>query len=134
MFEKRLAALEGGEEGVATSSGMAAILTLCLTVLRAGDHVICLCNVFGSTVGLFNNILKKLDISFTFVALRELDEWWQAVTPKTKLFFCETPSNPLCEVGNIREIANIAHNSNALLAVDNCFCAPALQRPLSLGS
>ena len=134
VFERRLAAMEGGEEGVATSSGMAAILTLCLTVLRAGDHVICSRNVFGSTVGLFNNILTKLDISVTFVALRELEEWRQAVTPKTKLFFCETPSNPLCEVGNIQEIANIAHNTGALLAVDNCFCTPALQRPLSLGA
>jgi O-succinylhomoserine sulfhydrylase len=134
VFERRLAALEGGEEGVATSSGMAAILTLCLTVLRAGDHVICSRNVFGSTVGLFNNILTKLDISVTFVALRELEEWRQAVTPKTKLFFCETPSNPLCEVGNIQEIASIAHNSGALLAVDNCFCTPALQRPLALGA
>ena len=134
VFEKRLAALEGGQEGVATSSGMAAILTLCLTVLRAGDHVICSRNVFGSTVGLFNNILTKLNISVTFVALRELDDWRQAVTSNTKLFFCETPSNPLCEVGNIREIANIAHDSGALLAVDNCFCTPALQRPLSLGA
>ena len=134
VFEKRLAALEGGQEGVATSSGMAAILTLCLTVLRAGDHVICSRNVFGSTVGLFNNVLTKLDISVTFVALREIEEWRQAVTPKTKLLFCETPSNPLCEVGNIREIANIAHDSGALLAVDNCFCTPALQRPLSLGA
>ena len=134
VFEQRLAALEGGEEGVATSSGMAAILTLCLTVLRAGDHVICSRNVFGSTVGLFNSVLTKLDIAVTFVALRELGEWQQAVTPRTKLFFCETPSNPLCEVGDIREIANIAHNSGALLAVDNCFCTPALQRPLSLGA
>ena len=134
VFERRLAALEGGEEGVATSSGMAAILTLCLSVLRAGDHVICSRNVFGSTVGLFNNVLTKLDISVTFVALRDLNEWRQAVTPKTKLFFCETPSNPLCEVGNIREIADIAHDSGALLAVDNCFCTPALQRPLSLGA
>ncbi len=134
VFEKRLAALEGGQEGVATSSGMAAILTLCLTVLRAGDHVICSRNVFGSTVGLFNNILTKLDISVTFVALRELYDWRQAINPNTKLFFCETPSNPLCEVGNIREIANIAHDSGALLAVDNCFCTPALQRPLSLGA
>ena len=134
VFEKRLTALEGGQEGVATSSGMAAILTLCLTVLRAGDHVICSRNVFGSTVGLFNNVLTKLDISVTFVALREIEEWRQAVTPKTKLLFCETPSNPLWEVGNIREIANIAHDSGALLAVDNCFCTPALQRPLSLGA
>ena len=134
VFEKRLTALEGGQEGVATSSGMAAILTLCLTVLRAGDNVICSRNVFGSTVGLFNNVLTKLDILVTFVALREIEGWRQAVTTKTKLFFCETPSNPLCEVGNIRAIANIAHDSGALLAVDNCFCTPALQRPLSLGA
>ena len=134
VFERRLAALEGGREGVATSYGMAAIHTLCLTVLRAGDHVICSRDVFGSTVGLFNNILTKQDISVTFVALRELDEWQQAVSPKTKLFFCETPSNPQCQVGDIPEIANIAHDSGALLAVDNCFCTPALQWPLSLGA
>ena len=121
VFEKRLAALEEGEEGVATSSGMAAILTLCLTVLRAGDHVICSRSVFGSTVGLFNNILTRLDISVTFVSLGDLGQWRQAVTPKTKLSFCETPSYPLCEVGDMRKIANIAHNAGALLAVDNCF-------------
>ena len=102
VFEQRLAALEGGEEGVATSSGVAAILTLCLTVLRAGDHVICSRKVIGSTVGLFNNTPIKRDISVTLVALRELDGWRHAVTPRTKLFFCETHSNPLCEVGNIR--------------------------------
>lgn len=113
---------------------MAAILTLCLTVLRAGDHVVCSRNVFGSTVALLNNILTKLGISVTFVALSELEEWRQAVTPKTKLFFCETPSNPLCEAGNVQKIANVAHNLGALLAVDNCFCTPALRRPLSLGA
>ena len=132
VFEKRLAALEGGEDCVATSSGMSAILTLCLTVLKSGDHVVCSKNVFGSTVSLFNNILTKLDIEVSFVSLRNLEEWRAAVTPKTKLFFCETPSNPICEVGDIRAIASIAHASNALLAVDNCFCTPALQRPLAL--
>ncbi len=134
VFEKRLAALEGGEECVATSSGMSAILTLCLTVLKSGDHVVCSRNVFGSTVSLFNNVLTKLDISVSFVSLRNLDEWRAAVTPKTKLFFCETPSNPICEVGDIRAISSIAHTANALLAVDNCFCTPALQRPLALGA
>ena len=134
VFEKRLAALEGGEDCVATSSGMSAILTLCLTVLKTGDHVVCSRNVFGSTVGLFNNILTKLGIDVSFVSLRDLSDWQAAVTPRTKLFFCETPSNPICEVGNIREIAGIAHSANALLAVDNCFCTPALQKPLELGA
>lgn len=134
VFEKRLAALEGGEECVATSSGMSAILTLCLTVLKSGDHVVCSRNVFGSTVSLFNNVLTKLDISVSFVSLRNLDEWRAAVTPQTKLFFCETPSNPICEVGDIRAIASIAHTANAILAVDNCFCTPALQQPLALGA
>ena len=134
VFEKRLAALEGGEDCVATSSGMSAILTLCLTVLKTGDHVVCSRNVFGSTVGLFNNVLTKLGIDVSFVSLRDLSDWRAAVTPRTKLFFCETPSNPICEVGNIREIAAIAHGANALLAVDNCFCTPALQKPLDLGA
>lgn len=134
VFEKRLAALEGGKECVATSSGMSAILTLCLTVLKSGDHVVCSRNVFGSTVSLFNNVLTKLDISVSFVSLRNLDEWRAAVTPQTKLFFCETPSNPICEVGDIRAISSIAHTANALLAVDNCFCTPALQQPLALGA
>ena len=134
VFEKRLAALEGGEDCVATSSGMSAILTLCLTVLKTGDHVVCSRNVFGSTVGLFNNILTKLGIEVSFVSLRDLNDWRAAVTPRTKLFFCETPSNPICEVGDIRQIAEIAHGANALLAVDNCFCTPALQKPLELGA
>jgi len=134
VFEKRLAALEAGEDCVATSSGMSAILTLCLTVLKTGDHVVCSRNVFGSTVGLFNNILTKLGIDVSFVSLRDLRDWQAAVTPKTKLFFCETPSNPICEVGDIRQIAEIAHGANALLAVDNCFCTPALQKPLELGA
>lgn len=134
VFEKRLAALEGGEDCVATSSGMSAILTLCLTVLKTGDHVVCSRNVFGSTVSLFNNILTKLGIEVSFVALRELEQWREAVSPRTKLFFCETPSNPICEVGDIRAIAEIARASNVLLAVDNCFCTPALQKPLELGA
>lgn len=134
VFEKRLAALEGGEDCVATSSGMSAILTLCLTVLKTGDHVVCSRNVFGSTVSLFNNMLTKLGINVSFVALRNLNDWRDAVTPETKLFFCETPSNPICEVGDIRQIAEIAHSVGALLAVDNCFCTPALQKPLAFGA
>ena len=134
VFEKRLAALEGGEDCVATSSGMSAILTLCLTVLKTGDHVVCSRNVFGSTVGLFNNILTKLGIDVSFVSLRDLSDWQAAVRPRTKLFFCETPSNPICEVGDIRQIAKIARSANVLLAVDNCFCTPALQKPLELGA
>lgn len=134
VFEKRLAALEGGEDCVATSSGMSAILTLCLTVLKTGDHVVCSRNVFGSTVSLFNNMLTKLGIDVSFVALRNLNDWRDAVTPETKLFFCETPSNPICEVGDIRQIAEIAHSVGALLAVDNCFCTPALQKPLAFGA
>ena len=134
VFEKRLAALEGGEDCVATSSGMSAILTLCLTVLKSGDHVVCSKNVFGSTVGLFNNVLTKLDITVSFVSLRNLDEWRGAVSPRTKLFFCETPSNPICEVGDVSAISEIARASGVLLAVDNCFCTPALQRPLDLGA
>ena len=113
---------------------MSAILTLCLTVLKTGDHVVCSRNVFGSTVGLFNNILTKLGIDVSFVSLRDLSDWQAAVTPRTKLFFCETPSNPICEVGDIRQIAKIARSANALLAVDNCFCTPALQKPLGLGA
>jgi len=134
VFEKRLAALEGGEDCVATSSGMSAILTLCLTALKTGDHVVCSRNVFGSTVGLFNNILTKLGIDVSFVSLRDLSDWQAAVTPRTKLFFCETPSNPICEVGDIRQIAKVARSANAFLSVDNCFCTPALQKPLELGA
>ena len=106
VFEKRLAAMESGEEGVATSSGMSAILTLCLTVLRSGDHVVCSKNVFGSTVSLFNNILTKLDIQVSFVALRDLREWREAVRPNTKLFFCETPCifNVIKHTINLRSI------------------------------
>lgn len=127
-----LQSLKGGEEGVATSSGMAAILTFCMTVLRAGDHIVCSFNLFGSMVVVFNSICSKIEISVTLSALRELDQWRQAALPKTKLFICKTPSNLFCEAGNIREIANFAHNSGALPAEDNSFCTPVLQCLLSL--
>ncbi len=133
-FEQRLAALEGGEGAVATASGMAAILTMCMALLKAGDHVICSRDVFGSTVGLFQKYLEKFGLEVSFVALSDLDGWAAACRDHTRLFFCESPSNPLCEVGDIPALAQLAHQRGALLAVDNCFCTPALQQPLALGA
>lgn len=133
-FEQRLAALEGGEAAVGTASGMAAILTTCMALLQAGDHVICSRDVFGSTVGLFQKYLEKFGIEVSYVALADLDGWAAACNSKTRLLFCESPSNPLCEVANIPALAAIAHQYGAWLAVDNCFCTPALQQPLAMGA
>ncbi len=133
-FEERIAALEGAEQAVATSSGMAAILSTCIALLESGDHVVCSRNVFGTTTVLLDKYLRRFGIDTAFVPLTELDEWQQALTPKTKLLFIETPSNPLCEVADIRVLAELAHSNNALLVVDNCFCSPALQQPLKLGA
>lgn len=133
-FEQRLAALEGGERAVGTASGMSAIMTLCLGVLAAGDHVVCSYSVFGSTINLFKNILAKFGIEFTFVDLIDDQAWKGAIRPNTKLFFLETPSNPLTEVADISALAAIAHECGALLVVDNCFCTPMLQRPLAHGA
>ena len=133
-FEQRLAALEGGECAVGTASGMSAIMTLCLGVLAAGDHVVCSYSVFGSTINLFKNILANFGIEFTFVDLIDLQAWKDAVRPNTKLFFLETPSNPLTEVADISALAALAHESGILLVVDNCFCTPILQRPLAHGA
>ncbi|NJO15915.1 MAG: O-succinylhomoserine sulfhydrylase [Thioploca sp.] len=133
-FEERLAALEGGERCMATSSGMAAIFSTCLGLLKAGDHLIASQSIFGATVTLLNNILSKFAIQTTFVNLTDLDSWRAAIQPNTKLFFLETPSNPLTEIADIRAIAELAHAHNCLLAVDNCFCTPALQKPLFLGA
>ena len=133
-FQDRLAALEGGEACVATASGMAAILSTCMGLLRAGDHIVASAGLFGSTVSLFTNILTRFGIETTFVPLTEPEAWAAAVTPKTKLLFLETPSNPLTEVADVAAIAAIAHDNDAVLAVDNCFCTPALQRPLELGA
>lgn len=133
-FEERLAALEGGERCVATSSGMAAILATCLGLLQAGDHVICSRSVFGTTNVLFDKYMKKFGVSTSFVALTDISAWEKALTPQTKLFFLETPSNPLCELADIPALAALAHKHGALLAVDNCFCTPALQQPLKLGA
>ena len=134
VFEERLAALEGGEDAVATASGMSAILALCLSVMRSGDHVVCSRDVFGSSLGLFANTLSRLDIQCSFVPLRDLDAWEQAIQPNTRLLFCETPSNPLSEIANLTALSDLAKAAGAVFAVDNCFCTPALQKPLAFGA
>ncbi len=134
MFEKRLAAMEGAEDAVATSSGMAAILSTCMAFLRAGDHVVCSMSVFGTTTVLFTKYLEKFGIQTSFVKATDYDAWKMTVNDKTRLFFLETPSNPLCDIIDIQKVADIAHAAEALLVVDNCFCSPALQQPLSLGA
>ncbi len=133
-FEERLAALEGAEACVATSSGMSAILACVMGLLSAGDHVIASRSLFGATVSLFNNILKRFNIDTTFVSPTDVAAWEAAVKPTTKLLFIETPSNPLTEVSDIAALADVAKKAGAWLAVDNCFCSPALQRPLDLGA
>ncbi len=134
MFEKRLAALDGAERAVATSSGMGAILSVAMAYLKAGDHVICSRAVFGSVVALFEKYIAKFGVDITFVDLCDLDEWKNAVRPETKLFFVESPSNPLAEIADIQALADIAHANGALLAVDNSFCTPVLQQPLKSGA
>ena len=133
-FEERLAALEGGAACVATSSGMAAILATCMSVLKAGDHLVCSESVFGSTIALINRYLLKFGVEVTFVSLDDTAAWRKAVRSNTRLIFLETPSNPLSGIGDIRAIADIAHEHGVLLAVDNCFCTPALQKPFELGA
>ncbi|MEW5973295.1 MAG: O-succinylhomoserine sulfhydrylase [Pseudomonadota bacterium] len=134
IFEERLAALEGAEDCAATASGMAAILSLGLALLKAGDHVIVSKQVFGTTTVLWNKYFAKFGIEVSHVDLTDLDAWRAALRPNTRLLFLETPSNPLTEIVDIRAVADIAHGAGALLAVDNCFCTPALQRPLELGA
>src|ERR671937_2081569 len=134
MFQDRLAALEGAESCVATASGMAAILATALVHLKSGDHVVSSNAVFGATIQLFNNILARFGIETTYVSPTKVDEWRRAVRPSTKLFFLETPSNPLTEVSDISALAQLAKKAGALLAVDNVFCTPILQRPLTLGA
>ncbi|CRI67746.1 O-succinylhomoserine sulfhydrylase (OSH sulfhydrylase) [Thiocapsa sp. KS1] len=133
-FEERLAALEGGERCVATASGMSAILAVCMGLLEAGDHIVASRSLFGSTTLLFNKYLSRFGIETSYVPLGDLDAWDAAIRPKTRLLFCETPSNPLTEMVDIRRLAEVAHRRGCLLAVDNCFCTPALQRPLELGA
>lgn len=134
MFEKRLAALEGGERAVATSTGMAAIMAVAMSFLKAGDHVICSRAVFGSTVALFEKYVAKFNVGVTFVDLTDLSAWQAAVRPETKLLFVESPSNPLAEVADIQALSDLAHANDALLAIDNSFCTPILQRPLQFGA
>ncbi|HQQ63948.1 MAG TPA: O-succinylhomoserine sulfhydrylase [Pseudomonadales bacterium] len=134
IFEQRLAAMEGAEMAVATASGMSAILSTCVALLKSGDHVICSRSVFGTTTVLFSKYLQKFGVEVSFVALTDLDAWQHAMQPNTRLLFLETPSNPLNEVVDIAAVASIAHAGNALLVVDNCFCTPALQKPLALGA
>jgi O-succinylhomoserine sulfhydrylase len=133
-FELRLAAMEGTEAAIATSTGMAAILLLGMGVLRAGDHVVCSRSVFGSTFNLFAKEFGKFGVESTFVSQTDLQEWKAAMRPNTKLLFAETPTNPLTDVCDIAALADLAHGGGALLAVDNCFCSPALQRPVELGA
>ena len=134
MFEERLAALEGAEQCVATASGMSAILACVMGLLKSGDHIVASQSIFGATVNLFNNIIKKFGVETTYVSATDVSEWRAAVRPNTKLFFLETPSNPLTEISDIAAIAAVAKGCGALLVVDNCFCTPILQRPLELGA
>mgnify|MGYP000512922635 FL=1 len=134
MMEERLAALEGAERCVAFATGMAAILATVMGLMKAGEHVVASRSIFGSTVQLFSNILARFGVETTYVSPTDPEEWRAATRPNTKLFFVESPSNPLTEVSDIRALAAIAHARGAWLAVDNCFCSPALQRPLELGA
>ena len=134
MFQDRLAALEGGESCVATGSGMAAILATAMTHLKAGDHVICSNAVFGATIQLFSTLLGRFGIETTYVSPTRVEDWQKAVRGNTKLFFLETPSNPLTEISDIAALSKVAKRAGALLAVDNVFCTPVQQQPLRLGA
>jgi O-succinylhomoserine sulfhydrylase len=134
MFERRLAALEGTEACIGTASGMGAILLLGLGLLKAGDHVVCSQSVFGSTIMLFGREFAKFGVETSFVPQTDVDAWRQAIRPNTRLLFAESPTNPLTEVCDIRALSGVAKAAGALLAVDNCFCSPALQRPVEFGA
>lgn len=133
-FEQRLAALEGAPACISTASGMSAILMMCLGLLKAGDHVLCSRSMFGSTIKLIGSDLAKFGVESSFVSQTDVGEWKAAIRPNTRLLFAETPTNPLTEVCDIRALADLAHNAGALLAVDNCFATPALQRPMEFGA
>ncbi len=133
-FEQRLAALEGTEAAIGASTGMGAILMLCMGLLKSGDHVICSRSVFGSTMNLFGKEFAKFGVETSFVSQTDVAEWKKAIKPNTKLLFAETPTNPLTDVCDIQALADLAHNAGALLTVDNCFCSPALQRPIDFGA
>lgn len=133
MFEQRLASLEGAEDCLATASGMAAIMATCLATLRAGDHVICAGNVFGATIQLFSNLLSRFGITVSYVDATNIEAWRAAATANTRLLYCETPSNPLMELVDLQQFGQLGRAIGALSVVDNCFCTPALQRPLEFG-
>lgn len=133
-FERRLAALEGGERCVATASGMGAILTMCLAYLQAGDHLLCAKQLFGSSVALFDTYFKPLGIEVSYVDCFDNDAWTAAIQPNTKVLYCESPSNPLAQIADLTYLVKIAHDNDALLIVDNCFATPAIQKPLELGA
>ena len=134
VFEQRLAAMEGAQRCIATASGMSAILSTCLGLLQAGDHIVSSRSVFGTTVNLFNKVLRKFGIATSYVPLSDYGAWEAAISANTRLLYLETPSNPLMEIADIQRLADIARRHNCLLVVDNCFCTPALQRPLPLGA
>ncbi|MDP6197796.1 MAG: O-succinylhomoserine sulfhydrylase [Porticoccaceae bacterium] len=133
-FEKRLAAMEGGEQCVATASGMAATLSVIMALLQSGDHVVCSQDVFGSTRVMMDKYIAKFGVSVTYVPLVDIDAWQAAIRPETKMLFCETPSNPLSEIADLEALAAVAKHAQALLVVDNCFCTPVLQKPLQWGA
>lgn len=134
IFQDRLALMEGAEAAVATSSGMAAILSVCMALLQAGDHVVVSRSVFGTTSNLFSKVLKKFNVESSFVELVDIDAWQAAINSNTKMLFLETPSNPLCDVADMAALSALAKQHSCRLVVDNCFCTPALQKPLSLGA
>lgn len=133
-FERRLAALENGERAVATASGMGAILTMCLAYLKAGDHLLAANQLFGSSIGLFNNYMAKFGVEVSYVDCFDNDAWAKAVQPNTKVIYCESPSNPLAQICDIGYLSQLCKANDILLVVDNCFATPALQRPLDLGA
>ena len=133
-FEERLAAMEGADSCVATSSGMAAILATCMALMKAGDHIVCSDSVFGSTIALINRYLVKFGVEVTYVRPDDNEAWRRAIKSNTRMFFVETPSNPLSVLADIRAVADIAHERGVLFVVDNCFCTPALQKPFELGA
>ena len=133
-FEKRLAAMEGGEQSVATASGMAATLSVIMALLQSGDHIVCSQDVFGSTRVMMDKYIAKFGVSVTYVPLVDLNAWQAAILPNTKMLFCETPSNPLSEIADLEALSAVAKSAEALLVVDNCFCTPVLQKPLQWGA
>ena len=134
VLEKRLAALEGAECCIATGSGMSAILSCAMGLLKAGDHIVCSASVFGATITLLGTVMKRFGVETTFVSGSDVTRWQAAVQPATRMLFVETPSNPLMEIYDIAALAEVAKKAGALLVVDNVFCTPVLQRPLALGA